>query len=553
MSDVVDPNQCNFSSISTEGVDQQEYISTKGSSGHHSRPTESDHLGQASTESSSSVKQQLAAEDSYQYHQHADEQVHQNVSQQRNTPQQQEATSKGVTDKDSHEPSDNTDFPNPDKDKTELIFGVLNFASFKIINQLNACKRGPLGFQLLWVLVGIAVIIQLLATSAVSYFPLSSHQRGFTLALFLPLMTRLLPRCIFPAAIVWYVVRIVDRRINTPDVSDSREVRFRKEIEQSGNEDIVIAGTKYFFTDLDVSHKSSKQILTKIRDRLSTDLNVMLVTSFVKGIIFPVCLYLVGAFYYPEVFYSDPKYHSLARVAGFFDSLSLLLLICANGIGFAFFFHEVSIRHLIACVLKIPEFTDLKLSDKLNRATKTTLNCLLNDWSKIEILLSYSIVGYSLIVVSLASAGIGLSNGIEVDQTHDFRTFWLVFIVLFMVYHFLSTAVYNIFLLRLIGTVLECLVLFVLLFHMDSVKFGPFLQILHILYPGAYLFWYVVSMMYHERMILDEKIKTSVGKAKHERRFARNLGLCCLLCLSMFLVICNEYHHLGSPKAAKAA
>ena len=530
VSDLLDPNQHFFSS------------------GHHSSPAESDHLGQVHTPAT--VKQQLAAstEDSYKHQQHAVQQDHQNVNQQRNTPQQQEeVTSEGVTDKDLQEPSNNSDSPNPNKDKTELIFGVLNFTPFSIIDRVN--KRGPLGFQLLWVLVGISVIIQLLATSAVSYYPLSSHQRGFTLVLFLPLVMRLLPRCIFPAVIVWYVVHIVGRRIYTPD---SREVRFRKEIEQSRNEAIVIAVTKYFFTDLDVSQKNSKQVLTEIQDRLCTDLNVMLVTSIVKGVVFPGCLYLAGAFYYPEVFYSDPKYHSFARVAGVFDSLSLLLLICANGIGFAFFFHEISIRHLIACVLKIPECTDLKLSDKLNRATKTTLNCLLNDWSKIEILLSYSIVGYSLIVVSLASAGIGLSNGIEVDQTRDFRTFWLVFIILFMVYHFLSTAVYYVFHLRLTGTVLECLVFFVLLFHVDSVKFGPFLQILHILYPGAYHFWYVVSMMYHERMILDEKIKTSIGKAKHERRFIRNVGLCCLLCLSMFLVICNEYHHLGSPKAAKA-
>jgi hypothetical protein len=170
-----------------------------------------------------------------------------------------------------------------------------------------------------------------------------------------------------------------------------------------------------------------------------------------------------------------------------------------------------------------------------------------------EMLLSYSIVGYWSIAVSLASAGIGLSYGIQIEQTHNIDKYWLIFIMVFLICHFLSTSVYCVYYSCTTGAILEILLFFTMLLLKDSVEFGPFLQILHILYPGAYLFWYVVSMMYHERMILDEKIKASIGKAKHKRRLIRNVGLCCLLCLSMFLAIYNEYHHLGSPKTAKAA
>ena len=313
---------------------------------------------------------------------------------------------------------------------------------------------------------------------------------------------------------------------------------FRRQIEEEKNES-VLKEVIYHFWSEDLMNETHFEILQKVQCHFAKALTTMYITSFCEAFLLTVALWKLDAASYILLLYQQIEYPG-AVVLNMLDILTFFVLNFSSGMMFSFFFHEITVKHLIAAVVKVNDYSTVKVQEDLKCAAKATVDCIVSNWTALELFLYFVVQIYSVIILMSAAAQIPLSYGILGDMSHFS---WLIFVGSSTLLHFLSTCPYQVPVIRVIGIVLEVCGL-CWLFCFDIPKFGSFLQIMYITIPGAYLFWYLVAMTYHEYIVLGQIPRDS--QIKHYRRLGRNAAFLLQWTSVLIISITSEYLLLQS-------
>ena len=393
----------------------------------------------------------------------------------------------------------------------------------------------------LLVFLSVIFIIQIGLTIAHVYFLDGSAYHGNydkALAFCLVFLLRLFTRCGFPFALLIVTIEVTRRRPNATSPVPQGDFTWKIEEEKSES---VLQEVLHHFWHKCRARKEHKDILQEIQSHFETAHTTMHIVSLLEAILLTATLWKLEAASYIPTFY-QMEYPS-GSVLKLLDILTFFVLNLSSGMMFSYFFHEITMKHLVAAVVKVNDYSQVKLPKDLKRAAKVTVDCIVSSWTVLELFLYLGVQVYSFILVGSAAAQIPLSYGILGNVCHNS---WLIFVCISTLLHVLSTSPYHAPFIRSIGIVLELFGLCWLL-HFDVPKFGGFLQILYATLPGAYLFWYLVAMTRHEYIVLGQKPRDS--RVKHLRRCGRNLAfLLQWMCVIAISITC-EYLLLRSRAA----
>ena len=352
-------------------------------------------------------------------------------------------------------------------------------------------------------------------------------------------LLRALTRCGLPFCLLIVTMEVTSKRPNA--TSPVPQDDFRYEIEKENNKSVLEKVVHHFWNE-GLARKTRVHILKDIQSHFENGHIAMHVGSFLEAILLTVTLWKVeAAFYIPAHYEMDPP--TLGVVMIVLDILTFFVLNLSCGMMFALFFHEITMKHLVAAVVKVNDYSTVKLPEELKHSAKVTLDYIVSSWTMLELFLYFGVQVYSFIVVVSAAAEIPLSYGILGDVSCNS---WLMFVLASTLLHFLSTSPYQAPIIRSIGIILELLGLCWLLYF-DIPQFGGFLQVLYITVPGAYLFWYLVAMVHHERLVFGHKPRDS--QVKHWRRYVRNMGFLLQWICVLITAIASEYIRLQSRVA----
>ena len=373
--------------------------------------------------------------------------------------------------------------------------------------------------RLRWALiVSLALIfaIQIFLTGAHVYYLNGSGYHGNynkSFAFFLVTSLRVLTRCGLPLCLLIVTMEVTRKRPNA--TSPVPQTDFTCKIQEKNSESVLQEVIRHFWNE-GLASEDHINILKEIQSHFETAHTAMHVVSLLKAILMTVTLWKLEAASYIPTFYQLDLHKSVVMIV--LDIVTFFVLNLSCGMMFALFFHEITIKHLVAAVVKVNDYSEVDLREDLKRSAKVTLDYIVSSWTSLELFLYFGVQVYSFIVVATAAAQIPLSYGILGDVSPNS---WLIFVLTSTLLHFLSTSPYHAPLIRSIGIILEFFGLCWLLYF-GIPMFGGFLQVLYITVPGAYLFWYLVAMTHHEHLVLGQKPRDS--RVKHYRRCGRNLG-----------------------------
>ena len=392
-------------------------------------------------------------------------------------------------------------------------------------------------YSALLVVLSVIVVIQLGLTIAhVCYLQGSAYHGNYhsSLAFGLVFVLRLITRCGLPLVLLLVTIHVTRKRANEA----VRQRDFRRRIQEEKNESVLKEVIHQFWSEV-LAGETRIEILQKIKCHFAKALTTMHVASLCEAVLLTLALWRLEAASYIPSLYQQMEY-SGAVVLNLLDILTFFILNFSSGVMFSVFFLEITVKHLVAAVVKVNEYSKVKLPKDLKRAAKATVDCIVSSWTVLELSLYLGVQVYSVIILTSAAAQIPLSYGILGDMSHFS---WLIFVGASTLLHFLSTCPYHVLVIRGTGIVLEvCGVCWLLYF--DIPKFGGFLQIMYITIPGAYLFWYLVAMTYHEYIVLGQKPRDS--RIKHYRRLGRNAAFLLQWTSVLIISITCEYLLLQS-------
>ena len=382
-------------------------------------------------------------------------------------------------------------------------------------------------------LLALIFAIQFVLTFAHAYFLDQSVYHGNyskEFAFCLVLLLRGFTRCGLPLCLLIVTLQIAMKRRSA--TSPVPQEDFTREIEKDNNKSVLQDVVKHFWNE-GLASASSMDMLKEIQSHFETAHIAMHIGSIVEAIILTVTLWKLEAAFYISAFY---KMHPhIGIILSLFDIVTFFALNLSCGMMFSLFLHEITMKHIVAAVVKVNDYSEVKLPGDLKRSAKVTLDYIVSSWTWLELFLYLGVQIYSFILAISAAAQIPLSYGILGDVC---PTTWLIFVSASTLFHILSTSPYHAPYIRSIGIVLELFGLFWLLWF-DTPKFGSFLQILYVTIPGAYLFWYLVVMTRHEYLVLGQKQRDS--RVKHYRRCGRNLAFLVQWTAVLIVSITFEY------------
>ena len=427
------------------------------------------------------------------------------------------------------------------------VLDLRHFWPYLCLNYVQA--RLPFLSAFITVFLQFIVILQLLFSmlltfsiyhSSNQHSCISSEKWFFMCAtIFLYFFTRgLLPLiivCTFSSAVV--------NKLGTQSSSLGSE--FLKAISREENEPVLQAVVRTFW-DVGLAKKTYSIILKRLTQHLAKELGVMCVTSTLEAAIITVMLVQVGATRLALDTKSIPLGGVLQVVIENLDALSYFALILTIGIICSFFNHEATMNRLVAGAVALEDHADsfsVQPSKELITSAKNTVNNFNNSWSIIEIFLFLSVQLYTLILVFFAGSGLPLSCGVTAHMhAEQMHPYWFPFVIIFTVGHFLSTCVWpsahGALEYRVIGILLEAFLL-VIVYIVQPPLFGSFLQILFVVMPAAYLFWYLWIKVHYENSVRSAKPRG--WRRPHERNMGIYICLMAQLIVAIMLSIFSEY------------
>lgn len=386
------------------------------------------------------------------------------------------------------------------------------------------------------ILIGLLALIfaiQFVLTFAHAYYLDQSVYHGNynkEFAFYLVLLLRGFTRCGLPLCLLIVTLQIAMKRRSA--TSPVPQGDFTCKIEEEDSKSVLQKVVHHFWNE-GLASKEPIIILKEIQSHFETAHTAMHIGSLVEAIILTVTLWKLEAAFYISAFYKmDPH---IGVILSVFDIVTFFVLNLSCGMMFSLFFHEITMKHIVAAVVKVNDYSGVELPGDLKRSAKVTLDYIVSSWTWLELFLYLGVQIYSFILAISAAAQIPLSYGVLGDVC---PTTWLIFVSASTLFHILSTSPYHAPYIRSIGIVLELFGLFWLLWF-DTPKFGSFLQILYVTIPGAYLFWYLVVMTRHEYLVLGHKPQDS--KVKHYRRCGRNLAFLLQWIAVLIVSITFEY------------
>ena len=394
------------------------------------------------------------------------------------------------------------------------------------------------------------VILQLLFSMLVFAFSVyhsTTHHSCITMEkwsfMFVTVFLYFFTRGLLPLITVWAFSRAVVSKLGTQ--SSSLGSDFLKAISREENEPVLQVVVRTFW-DVGLAKKTYSTILNTLTQHLAKELGVMCVTSTLEAAIITLMLVQVGA----TKLALDTKSILLGGVLQVvienLDALSYFALILTIGIICSFFNHEATMNRLVAGAVALEDYADsfsVQPSKELITSAKNTVNNFNNSWSITEIFLFLSVQLYTLILVFFAGAGLPLSCGVTAHMhAEQMHPYWFPFVIIFTVGHFLSTCVWpsahGALEYRVIGILLEAFLL-VIVYIVQPPLFGSFLQILFVVMPAAYLFWYLWMKVHYENSV--RSAKPSGWRRPHERNMGIYICLMAQLIVAIILSIFSEY------------
>ena len=362
-------------------------------------------------------------------------------------------------------------------------------------------------------------------------------------AVFLYIFTRgLLPLITF-----WVFFSAVINKLGTE--SSSLASDFLKEVSRKENEFVFRAAVRIFW-DERLAEKKDIDPGT-VAQHLKKKFSVMCVTSLSQAIVITLMLVQVGATRFVLDAYSFSFGKVLEGLIVCADALFYFALILTIGIIASFFYHEATVNYLAAGTVALEDHADsfgVKPSQELIKLAKNAVNNFNNRWSTGEIFIFLSVQVYTLIPLLFAGAGLPLSCGITAHiHTEQMYVHWLAFVIFFSMSHFLSTCVwpssFDSASIRSAGIALEVALLIVLCIVQPPL-FGTFLQILFVVMPSAYLYWYLWTKAHFEYFMYAAKPKE--WRQQHQRNMAIYICLMAQLVVAIIVSIISEVSILSS-------
>ena len=431
--------------------------------------------------------------------------------------------------------------PKPD------VLDLHQFWPYQCLNYVQA--RLPFLSAFITVFLQFIVILQLVFSmlltfsiyhSSNQHSCISSEKWFFMCAtIFLYFFTRGL----LPLITVWTFSSAVVSKLGTQ--SSSLGSDFLEAISREENEPVLQAVVRTFW-DVGLAKKTYSTILNTLTQHLAKELGVMCVTSTLEAAFITVMFVQVGATRFALDVSSIPLGGGLEVVIESLDALSYFALILTIGIISSFFNHEATMNRIVAGAVALEDDADsygVQPSKELITSAKNTVNNFNNSWIFTEIFLFLSVQLYTLILLLFAGAGLPLSCGVTArihgDQMH---LYWFPFVIIFSVGHFLSTCVWpsarGASEVRITGLLLEALLL-VALYIVQPPLFGSFLQILFVVMPAAYLFWYLWIKVHYENSVHSAKSKAQ--RRLHQRNIGIYICLMAQLVVAIIVSIFSEY------------
>ena len=354
-------------------------------------------------------------------------------------------------------------------------------------------------------------------------------------------------RFLLPLITVWTFFSAVITKLGTQSFLLASE--FLKEIRREKNESVFRAVVQIFWDEglAEKTPMDPKALTQHLKEKFSW----MCKTSFIQAITNTLMFVIVGGTRFVLDAYSFSLGKVLEGLIVCADALSYFALILTVGIIASFFYHEATVNCLAAGTVALEDHADsygVKPSQELIKLAKNAVNNFNNRWSTGEIFLFLSMQVYTLIPLLFAWAGLPLSCGITAHiHTEQMYVHWLAFVTIFSMTHFLSTCVwpssFDSTSIRYAGIALE-VVLLIVLYFVQPPLFGTFLQILFVVIPSAYLFWYLWTKAHFEYLAYTAKPKEC--RQQHLRNMAIYICLMAQLVVAIIVSIISELSILSS-------
>ena len=408
-------------------------------------------------------------------------------------------------------------------------------------------ERMPFLRTIIMLVLFMVVLFQLFVTLSMALFIYGnpSHPLYCQNPIFLgvSVLFRLFTRCGLPLVLISAVADILDHKLDRMALLQLNK-SLTTEIKRPENQWILQKWEKHFWNG-GFKSKDLSAILESVHNRLALELQVMCLTSVIECIIISLMFHVTGVTYYSPQY--KAVFPNLPTILFAVDTISFPLITCSSSISFSFFYHELTVKHLVSCGLELEEIEKTEHVEKLARAAKDVINCHEQNWTFVELFMHFCIYYYSitLAVCTFAMQPLGCVH--RENLAKSTHLYWLCFVLLFFVAHLFSThfrlsrrgaARY-----RCIGIALEVFIF--VLYYCCSEKIPMFGQFLHIMYgiiPSCYFFAYLWGEMYHEYRVVMYKSKRR--RMKHLSRLVKNLFQFVFLTVSLVLSICSEWYLL---------
>ena len=422
-----------------------------------------------------------------------------------------------------------------------------HFWPYQCLNYVQA--RLPFLSAFIAVFLQFIVILQLLFSMLLTFsiYHSSNQHSCITMEkwsfMFVTVFLYFFTRGLLPLIIVCTFSSAVVSKLGTQTSSLGSD--FLKAISREENEPVLQAVVRTFW-DVGLARKTYSTILKTLTQQLAKELGVMCVTATLEAAIITLMLVQVGATRFALDVYSIPLGGVLEIVIESLDALSYFALILTIGTICSFFNHEATMNRLVAGAVALEDDADsygVQPSKELITSAKNTVNNFNNSWSLTEIFLFLSVQLYTLILLLFAGAGLPLSCGVTARiNGNQMHLYWFPFVLIFSVGHFLSTCVWpsarGASEVRVTGLLLEALLL-AALYIVQPPLFGSFLQILFVVMPAAYLFWYLWIKVHYENSVHSAKSKAQ--RRLHQRNIGIYISLMAQLVVAIIVSIFSEY------------
>lgn len=399
---------------------------------------------------------------------------------------------------------------------------------------------------LIMLVLAVVVLVQLCIIFYTTIFvygnrshPLYCHNLVY---LVISILFRLFTRCALPLILISAVADILDHKLDRMTLPPEQK-GFLKEIKRKESEGVLRTWAKHFWNKPDEKNNHFS-ILQSVHSRLGIELQVMCLSSVIECVLLSLIFHVIGATYYQPQY--ETVFPNLPTILFTIDSISFPIMTCSSGIAFSFFFHELTIKHLVSCGLELEGIEVTEHVTKLTKAAKKVVGHYETNWTLLELFIHFCIYFYSIIllVCSFALQPLGCLQRQDIaDNTH---LHWLCFVLVFFMAHLFATTIrlsrrgaarY-----RCIGIALE---VFIFVFYFSSSEhipmFGQFLHIMYGIIPAGYLFAYLWGEIYHEyRLVLYR----SRQRMAHFSKLVKDLFQFLFLLFSLVASISSEWYLL---------